>query len=192
VTLRRKHNYLILTAAGAIMGVRTASAQFGPPPPTVTLSISAADGFWTAYATTDSSTDNVGLAIFCIDVNGSDGISVTSSGLDVPAASFGNAQIPGTDGIGILGAQNTSVQRGLDGLVIENYAKLNAPDSYTDAQTGQSFNWTVPASLAEGTYSGNEGILTVTEDESLGAETNTLNIVSDGHWEGRTICRPTQ
>jgi hypothetical protein len=78
--MRRKRNYLRWTAAGAVLGITAANAGAGP---TATLSINAFDGNWTAYLQLDNGTDNVGLATFAIDVIGSNGVTVTSSNLDV-------------------------------------------------------------------------------------------------------------
>jgi len=78
--MRRKHNHLLWTAAGAVLGLGTANASVVP---TVTLSISASAGNWSAFVSLDSSTDNAGLASFAIDVVPSGGISNVKSYLDI-------------------------------------------------------------------------------------------------------------
>jgi len=74
--MRRKQVYMLLSAAGAVIGLGSvANAQV----PVVGLSLAAANGSWTAYASEDSGTDNIGLATLSIDVVGSGGATVTGS-----------------------------------------------------------------------------------------------------------------
>src|ERR1700722_10136800 len=89
--MRRKRAVFLLTSACALLPLNAASAQDGP---TVSLSITASDGNGTAYADTDSGTDNAGIATFAIDVIGTDGATVTGSYV---AAPFGMVQVGKTE-----------------------------------------------------------------------------------------------
>ena len=194
--MRRNHAFLMWTAAGSVFGVGVAAAQAAP---TVTLSISAIGGNWTAYAQTDNSTDNAGLATFAVDVIGSDGATVSASydiapigttakGKEAGFQEFpsngiiaGNYDVtfPPGDGIGITAGQNVTYGSAhstqLDLEIIQGFAQT--------AGSADGITWMVPTAIADGTYTG-VGVLTVQSDTTIGHGFQTLNIVSNGQWVG--------
>jgi hypothetical protein len=160
--------------------------------PTVTLAIAASDGNWTAYAS-DQLGNNAGLDSFDLNVIGSDGLSVISSFNDAPTgsaeiddrftqagfsefASNGNGDTgDGGNGENITAGQNTL---GTVGGVIQTFGQASGSTyGLTWTQTSMGVD------IASGTYSGNSGILTASEDSADG-EFQTLNIVSNGMWVG--------
>jgi PEP-CTERM motif len=172
----RKRSHLIWTATGALLGLVSANASAQ----TATLSIQASGGNWTAFAATDSGTDNVGLATFAIDVVGTDGATVTTANFAAPgngtlgfSQGFGGVE-PDT-GIDITGTQPV-INFGGSAGVLQGVGKM--PGS----QDG--IGWSFPVEIADGTYSGGSGILTVSPDFSIGAGIQSLNPVSAGKWEG--------
>jgi hypothetical protein len=206
--MRRKQSYLILTATGAVLGLGAINSAFGQ---TCTLSIKQSGGGWTAYAQLDSGTDNAGLATFAIDVIGSGGETVTGSFNVNPTGSItlgkktettgwqefpsngkgGGSYItkssaPATpgNGIGISAGQNVTYGSGnsasLDEEVVQGYALVAS----TASSNSGGLNWTVPTPIAQGTYSGTGGTLTVGLDLSIGQGIQSLNQVSAGKWVG--------
>jgi hypothetical protein len=200
--VRRKQSYLIWTATGALLGLAGANA----PAQTAVLSIHASNGDWTAYAALDSGTDNIGLADFCIDVVGTDGVNVTGSYFVAPlqeppriipfppqtlgfigfngeggnsGESGSSGAVPG-NGIAITGGQNilygTEHSAAMDLDIIQGFGKT--------AGSQDGVTWGFPAEIADGTYSGNSGFLTVTPDLSTGAGLQSLDVVSGGRWVG--------
>jgi hypothetical protein len=147
-----------------------------PTPPAVTLSLVASDGSYTVYAN-DTSTNNVGIESFDINVVGSGGASVTSSYLDTPNnGSYGFIEYPndGDNGIGITAAESTSDN--WSGNIISGFGQTSG--------SGSERSWTQTSSgvqIASGTYSGS-GALSV--NVAAGGFIQTLNIVSDGQWSG--------
>jgi hypothetical protein len=125
-----------------------------PEIPTVTLSISAFDGNWTAYAQTDSSGDNDGLFSLALDVVGTAGLSVTSSNLALPS-SFSSGNDQSANGIGLGGTQSTS-------------------------SPTQGVGLTAPVELAYGTYTGS-GLMTVQPDFGSGHGFQTFTTVGNTH-----------
>ncbi|HUB25227.1 MAG TPA: hypothetical protein VL992_07335 [Tepidisphaeraceae bacterium] len=136
--------------------------------PTVTLTISASNGQWTAYAQTDSGSDNIGLASAAFDVVGSGGLSVTSSQVDLP--------VNETTGAGF----EDFVSNGVNGI------GMTAIQEFTNATAEQGVGKGAPVEIATGTYSG-DGALTVQPDYQIGQGFQTLNIVSGGAWEAAGV-----
>ena len=206
--MRRKRSYLMWSAAGAVLGMSAVGAMAQ----TVTLSItadatSASSGTWSVYAGIDSGTDNAGLATFAIDVIGSDGVKVTASYDAAPRGTFQNGGmtsqagfidfpsnglgggsylttagapgIPG-NGIAITAAQNIAYgdayQADLDEEVIQGFGKTSG--------SKDGLTWSYPAEIAQGTYSGSSGMLSVSPDWSIGQGIQSLEPVSDGKWVG--------
>jgi len=173
--------------AGASIAVPASAA-------TVTLSITASGGNWTAFAS-DSVGDNAGLADFAIDVVGSGGLTVNSSKLAAPRSlrfdADGNPELTGfatftnggTNGVDIAASQGT-VYNGAndpnqDALVYQGVGQV--PGS------ADNISWTAPVKIATGTYTGTAGTLSVTLDthDTGGVKIDTLNQVnSDGTWAG--------
>jgi len=197
--MRRKHTLILLTSACAALPLHTAHAQSGP---TVILSLTASGGNWTAYAQTDSSSDNLGLATFAIDVIGSDGVAVATS---YDAAPIGSVKV-GTKNLetgfsefpsnGVGGGSNSTGAPG-NGIAITagqnvTYGSANSPN--LDQEVIQGFaktagsqggiSWTVPSEIAYGTYTGNSGSLTVQADTTIGHGLQSLINVSAGKWIG--------
>jgi len=150
--MRRKQAYLLWTAAGAVLGIGAVNAHATP---TATLSINASGGNWTAYVSLDSASDNVGLATFAIDVDGSNGINVTSSTLGGPAnqgvpISKGAAQnvgftqflSSGTDGVGITAGQNVAYGNAFSAstnpTIVVDVSKTGAPVTYSSVVPGRT------------------------------------------------------
>jgi hypothetical protein len=141
----------------------------------VTLTISASDGNWTAYAQTDTSGDNAGLASMAFDVIGTSGAAVTSSYLDVPDSA--------TAPKGTVDAGTGFIQFVSNGQGSTNTLPGNGIGLTAGSQDG--FTWTAsPVDIAHGTYSGSTGTLTVQADYSVGQGFQTLNVVSNGQWSG--------
>jgi PEP-CTERM motif len=192
--MRRKNLHCIMAASGVVLGLGLNSARATPE---VQLSLTMDfNGNWTAYAQTDSGTDNAGLATFAIDVIGSGGFDVTSSNVGAPmegGTGFSQGYSGGDDGIAITAGQQVAYS-GVnsprqDADVIQGYGQPGAT-SYTNSFTGATFNWSVPSEIAYGTYSvsslGGPGGLTVQADTSIGLGIQTLNDVSNGKWLGPT------
>ena len=87
--MRRKKPYLVWTATGALLGLGTMNAMGQTV--NLSLQINQANNTWTAYAATDSGTDNYGLSTFVIDVVGSNGISGITSVLDTTSGVAGTS-----------------------------------------------------------------------------------------------------
>jgi len=180
--MKRKHTYLILTAAGAAFGVGSAVTHAAP---IVQLSITATDGYWTAYAQTDSGTDNIGLATFSIDVVGSGGAAVTASYDEAPISTNGmGGTTGGFDQSPSNGVGGGSPPDGAPG----NGIAIDAAQTVSPLPGGviQGFGKGAAGELAEGTYSdtGADGMLSVNPDLSIGLGIQSLDIVSDGKWVG--------
>jgi len=203
--MRRKQSYLLWSAAGAVLGMGAVSAMAQ----TVQLSITAANGSWSAYAAADSGSDNIGLATFAIDVVGSGGATVTGSFNDTPVGSVTSGSFKGdpsgfsefpSNGVGGSANAGTPSSPGTPGNGIaitggQNVTYGNAHSAANDLEIIQGFGksaqstategttWAFPALLASGTYTGS-GILTVQPDLSIGAGVQTLSEVSAGKWVG--------
>src|ERR1700722_20389885 len=154
----------------------------------------ASDGIYTVYAN-DTSTDNVGIVGFDIDVQGDGGAGVTSSYYYAPDGRGtveynGNTYHPesgfnildgdGDDGVEITAMQNViygSTDNAFDDAkVIQGFGQSSGTDG--------SLSWTqtnVGALIAAGTYSGS-GTLSV--NVHRGAYVQVLSIVSGGQWSG--------
>jgi hypothetical protein len=190
-TMRRKRNYLIATAAGAVLGIGSTAVQAKP---IVTFSIVASNGNWTAFASTDNSSDNAGLANLSIDIDATGAASITSASLDLPVdyganCGFTEFVSAGADGYGMTAAQNdvysSTYNAKQNEEIIQNFAKQGAAGSYTDSFTGETFTWSVPTEIASGTYfSHGPGTLSIAADLSVGLGIQSLDVVSAGAWIG--------
>jgi hypothetical protein len=211
--MRRKQSYLLWSAAGAVLGMGAVSAMAQ----TVQLSIVATPanggvGTWSAYATADSGTDNIGLATFALDVIGSGGATVTGSYNDAPtgsvtsgsfkgdpsgfsefpsngqggSANHGSASSPGTPGNGIAITAGQNITYGSTHSAPNDLEMVQGFGKSAQSTATQGVTWAFPALLADGTYSvtGANGLLTVSADLSVGAGVQTLNEVSAGKWVG--------
>jgi len=156
--------------------------------PTVTLSIYATAGNWTAYAS-DSTGDNLGLAAYAIDVVGSGGLTVTGSQADAPEGSrlisgqtvstgFDYLLSNGDDGLTITAAQN----------ILYGASNNAATDSQVYLGLGQTSGsedgvaWLSPLQIASGTYSGTAGTLSVNVSDFYYIESLKNN--NNGSWAG--------
>jgi hypothetical protein len=187
--MRRRKSHLIWTASGTLLGLAAVNAYSQ----TATLSIQASNGYWAAFAATDSGTDNIGLASFAIDVIGTDGVIVTGSYNAAPdyVEREGFFEFPSNGQGGGMYLSTTSGLPGIPGNGIGIAAEQmffddhpNAPFIVPGEEPIQGFGKAFPAEIAQGTYSGTSGILTVQPDTSIGAGIQTLNEVSDGQWVG--------
>ncbi|HUB25133.1 MAG TPA: PEP-CTERM sorting domain-containing protein [Tepidisphaeraceae bacterium] len=209
--MRRKRACLIWSAAGAVLGIGAVGAMAQTAALSITANAtSASGGTWSAYVALDSGTDNVGLAAFSIDVIGSDGLKVTgsydeapvgvnaegnkdgfqefpSNGNPLPGQTGNTMGLPTTpgDGIAIDGGQNVVYAPANsnigDNEIIQGFGQ---GELTTPIPEQPGITWGFPALLADGTYSGSSGVLTVQGDLSIGAGLFSLNIVSDGKWVG--------
>jgi fibronectin-binding autotransporter adhesin len=152
------------------------SAPGDPSPTYVSLTLVVSNGNWTVYAY-DTSTNNVGIESFDINVVGTDGASVTGSSMDAPNSDgygFNQYGDNGDDGTGITAAESAS--DGMSGTVIQGFGLTSG--------SGDGLTWTQTSSgvkIASGTYTGS-GTLSVNVAD--GAYVQTLDIVSGGSWSG--------
>jgi len=165
-----------------------------PPPPTVTLTIVASDGIYSVYAN-DTSTDNVGIVSFDIDVQGDGGAEVTSSYNYAPQGR-GTVEYNGStyhpqsgfnvmDGDGDNGEEITAMQNVVYGTTDNEFDDAKVIKGFGQSSgTDGSLSWTqtnVGVLVASGTYSGS-GTLSV--NVHSGAYVQVLSIVSSGQWSG--------
>jgi hypothetical protein len=203
--MRRKKTYLLWSASGVLIGLGAATASAQTVQLSITYTPTSSDGgTWSAYAACDSGTDNIGLATFSIDVVGSHGVTVLSSYDKAPIGTASNGLPEGFDefpsnglggvadyilassstvpgnGIAITASQSITYAleaAGMDLEVIQGFGKF--------AGSAGNLTWSFPALLADGTYIGSSGLLTVSPDFSIGSGIQTLDIVSNGRWAGQ-------
>lgn len=185
LTMKKKKRVLTILLAAVITCGLAASAQAAM----VTLSITADDGTWRAYASVGDGCE--GLASFIIDVKGTGDLTVTGSVNESPKSDSELADLfgfykyrnDGDLGIGITVGQDTLYDAPGNNDPVKDAKVLQLvgieAGSKDDVLSGNTITWEAPVLVASGTYSGVEGWMSV----DLGdGQINLLSTV--GSWSG--------